>query len=102
MSLVPKAVRSMRIISLPLAKIRAHPDSESASSPNSLLVYYHFSLTSSNADEKNLTWLNKMLHALTTKAAEMWAGFGKAPEGSWKVRTRSSESKADQRVKVNS
>ncbi|KAL4069913.1 mitochondrial K+-H+ exchange-related-domain-containing protein [Scleroderma yunnanense] len=76
--MVPEAMRSLRIIALPMAKPKFHLNSKSV--VDRMLVYYHFNLTSPDAVENKQSWVNR----LTTKAAGTWAGFGKAPKGSWK------------------
>ncbi|KAI5980729.1 mitochondrial K+-H+ exchange-related-domain-containing protein [Pisolithus albus] len=87
MSLVPKPMPSLRIVALPLA--RARNASPSTALVNRPLVYYHFNLTlPSDAAAKNKSWTNGMFNKLTTMAANAWANFGKAPEGSWKARLR--------------
>ncbi|KAI6030900.1 mitochondrial K+-H+ exchange-related-domain-containing protein [Pisolithus orientalis] len=78
-----KLMPSLRIIALPLAKAR--PSALLVSRP---LVYYHFNLAPPGAAERNKSWTNRMLNKLTTVAADAWANFGKAPEGSWKARLR--------------
>jgi len=89
MSLVPKVMRSQRIIALPMYKqLKFHPDNLMLSKPlvDQMMIYYHFNLTPPDvAKNKQSGMLNK----LTTKAADTWAGFGKAPKGSWKVRETS-------------
>ena len=44
------------------------------------LTYYHF--VTPPREKKGTDWVSWT----TRKAAELWAGFGKAPEGHWKVR----------------
>lgn len=86
MSLVLGAMRSQRIIALPMYKrLKFHPDSLMLSKPvvDQMMIYYHFNLTSPDELAKNKQ--SGMLNRLTTKAADTWAGFGKAPKGSWKV-----------------
>ncbi|KAK1222343.1 hypothetical protein PQX77_014821 [Marasmius sp. AFHP31] len=63
-----------RIISIPIAR----------QSPSKILTYYHFQLHDSSAakakaQEGWVSWAQE-------KASATWSGFGKAPEGSWKVR----------------
>ena len=72
-----KAVRSARIIALPLT--RPNPRA-SLSAHNHNLTYYHFQLSGpAKKSEKGIIgWA-------TTKAANIWAGFGKGAEGSWQV-----------------
>lgn len=85
MSLVPKPMPSLRIVALPLARARnATPSTALVNRP---LVYYHFNLTlPPDAAAKNKSWTNGVFNKLTTMAADAWANFGKAPEGSWKLR----------------
>ena len=64
--------RSMRIIVLPLTTASRSPTHEH-------LTYYHF--VTPPRDDKGKDWSRW----IGVKAAEIWAGFGKAPEGSWKV-----------------
>ncbi|KIK26746.1 hypothetical protein PISMIDRAFT_8770 [Pisolithus microcarpus 441] len=88
MSLVPKPMPSLRIVALPLARARnATPSTALVNRP---LVYYHFNLTlPPDAAAKNKSWTNGVFNKLTTMAADAWANFGKAPEGSWKARVPS-------------
>ena len=62
--------RSLRVIALPLTR-----------APHQL-TYYHFvnppSTVSKNA--------NSLVNRAISKALDVWAGFGKAEERSWKVR----------------
>ncbi|KLO09062.1 hypothetical protein SCHPADRAFT_834439 [Schizopora paradoxa] len=75
MSAPRAAVQRMRILALPLT---------SHASSSGRHIYYHFQTPSRpGASSTQKPGLVKMA---TTKAAEMWAGFGKAPEGSWKQR----------------
>lgn len=78
MPVLPAAKRAMRIIALPLA-------TPSAARTNGLaehLTYYHF-VTPPPSEGKARDWVNWMQH----KAAELWVGLGKAPEGDWRVRS---------------
>ncbi|KZT18247.1 hypothetical protein NEOLEDRAFT_195584 [Neolentinus lepideus HHB14362 ss-1] len=74
---VVKAARSLRIIALPLTR---RPISEVDGHP---LVYYHFQMSPKEESAAKPTLLNRM----TDKAGSIWAGFGKAEEGSWKLKT---------------
>ncbi|KAF8582808.1 hypothetical protein K439DRAFT_1647417 [Ramaria rubella] len=68
----------MRIIALPLTT-RA---TNSRVSTNLLpLTYYHFQSPSHKLDDKGK---QNIVKRATSKAAETWAGFGKAPDGNWK------------------
>ncbi|KAH7927756.1 hypothetical protein BV22DRAFT_247735 [Leucogyrophana mollusca] len=94
MSVVSKAVRSMRIIALPLTRPQVPPDTRLKPSAvfntNRMLVYYHFNLMSAKGDgniEAEQPRVKQLVKWMSTKAADVWAGFGKAPEGSWKLRT---------------
>lgn len=112
MSIVPKAIRSIRIIAIPLTRPTL-PISKSAGAnpppPTSngngnptrspVLTYYHFQINSPHPPEQEAFKVGRIKALLTSwqpeggvvkwateKAADTWAGFGKAPEGSWKVR----------------
>lgn len=68
---------TMRIIALPLTTARRAP----IPGP---LTYYHFQTPPPPEDAKRggvVKWASK-------KASDLWAGFGKAKEGTWKVRAR--------------
>ncbi|OCH88456.1 hypothetical protein OBBRIDRAFT_795226 [Obba rivulosa] len=69
----------MRIIVLPLAPATA---SASGSAVREQLTYYHFVIPPDSSKQKRNT-LGKWV---TTKSADLWAGLGKAPEGTWKRR----------------
>ena len=62
--------RSLRVIALPLTR-----------APHQL-TYYHFVNPPSGASKN----ANSLVNRAVTKALDVWAGFGKAEEGSWKVR----------------
>ena len=79
MAVPPVARRSMRIIALPLTTAKRKPNGI-----HSHLTYYHFVTPPPNNETKQ-TWANWA----TSKASDIWAGFGKAPEGHWKVCTMS-------------
>jgi len=68
----------MRIIALPLTSAVRGPGHTVEPSP---LVYYHFQMP-----PKTETRRGGWVDWATGKAASVWAQFGKAPEGSWKVR----------------
>lgn len=78
----------MRIIALPIARVRMSPDAKpkpSNSNVNTLLVYYHFDLISPYGARNDLSWHKKALKGVVDKAADMWSNLGKAQKGSWKV-----------------
>ena len=70
-SSIAKAAR-MRIIALPLT---------SEASTSGLHTYYHFQTPPLVRPKSDKSILKKAAE----KAGELWAGFGKAPEGSWQV-----------------
>ena len=74
------ATRSMRIIALPLAP---HCNSVNGK-PAEHLTYYHF--VTPPEDKKKTSWMKWAV----AKSSELWAGLGKAPQNSWKVRSLSS------------
>ncbi|KAF9221605.1 hypothetical protein BS17DRAFT_844166 [Gyrodon lividus] len=86
MSTVPKGTRLMRIIALPLDRAKMLPKSHTGFSTNRMLIYYHFNLVSRGAENEH-SWAKILLRKVTNKAADIWADFGKAPEGSCKLRT---------------
>ena len=78
MSSVPQlAKRSIRIVALPLVTASKTPEPSSSGH----LTYYHFATPRPKQDGKR-DWIQWATH----KASNIWAGFGKAPEGHWKVR----------------
>ncbi|KAI0081610.1 hypothetical protein K474DRAFT_1613374 [Panus rudis PR-1116 ss-1] len=77
MSVVRAGKRSMRIIALPLCT-----HTRTATGRDSHLTYYHF-VTPPPKEPKKQGWTDWA----TAKAADLWAGFGKAPEGTWKRKT---------------
>ncbi|OAX42136.1 hypothetical protein K503DRAFT_854161 [Rhizopogon vinicolor AM-OR11-026] len=92
MSILPKAARTMRIIALPLARPKIPPDQglkpHAVFNPNRMLVYYHFDLSGGDTVNKDdQSAIKRTVKWASIKAADLWAGFGKAPEGSWKLRT---------------
>lgn len=92
MSALPKAMRTMRIIALPLARPKIPPDQglkpHAVFNPNRMLIFYHFDLSQSNSvKSQEQSAIKRAVKWVSTKAADLWAGFGKAPEGSWKLRT---------------
>ncbi|KAH9851625.1 mitochondrial K+-H+ exchange-related-domain-containing protein [Lenzites betulinus] len=70
------ATRSMRIVALPLTR----PPKPLHGNAAGQLTYYHFITPPENT--KTTTWAKWAV----TKASDLWAGFGKAPEGHWKRR----------------
>lgn len=86
MNILPRA-HSMRIIALPLARVKISPGTKlkvSDTNANTLLVFYHFDLISPYGRE-DLSWSPKVIKSVTNKAADLWTNLGKAPKGSWKV-----------------
>lgn len=75
MSVTNATKKSLRILALPLAPASKRPGTSLGP-----LTYYHFT-TPPPHPEKTKTWTNWA----TDKAADIWAGFGKAKEGGWKV-----------------
>jgi hypothetical protein len=92
-SSVPKAMRSMRIIALPLTR-RSTSYAQLPGSKSSLLTYYHFQINNSG---KKLE--GGVARWATTKASNIWASFGKAEEGSWKVSSWCSSTLLEPRVR---
>ncbi|EKM51624.1 uncharacterized protein PHACADRAFT_127350 [Phanerochaete carnosa HHB-10118-sp] len=79
MSGVPQvAKQSLRIVALPLVTASRTPERSSSGH----LTYYHFATPPPKQNGKR-SWVQWATH----KAADIWAGFGKAPEGHWKRRT---------------
>ncbi|KAI0755380.1 mitochondrial K+-H+ exchange-related-domain-containing protein [Daedaleopsis nitida] len=72
---VRSTTRSMRVVALPLT-----PHCKVDGKPVDHLTYYHF--ITPPEDKKTNTWLNWGV----AKASDLWANFGKAPEGNWKRR----------------
>ncbi|KAI0771115.1 mitochondrial K+-H+ exchange-related-domain-containing protein [Trametes elegans] len=71
------ATRSMRIIALPLTPPARMGNGKTAEH----LTYYHFVTPPDNL--KTTSWSKWVV----AKASDLWAGFGKAPEGHWKRRS---------------
>ena len=65
----------MRIIALPLTPPAKMGNGKTAEH----LTYYHFVTPPDNL--KTTSWSKWVV----AKASDLWAGFGKAPEGHWKV-----------------
>jgi hypothetical protein len=97
MSVVPKTIRPMRIIAFPLTRAAILPKNYAAMNASGTsdpaLTFYHFQLRSPPGagvtDEekgKKQGRIKSLVTWVSTKAADTWAGFGKAPEGNWKVR----------------
>ncbi|KAF9452920.1 hypothetical protein P691DRAFT_755954 [Macrolepiota fuliginosa MF-IS2] len=95
MSLTPRSLRKMRIISVPLTRPR--PPAHRTTDTRQALTYYQFQITSSqhppseNATEKKgakSRWLPEegIVKFLQGKAAATWTGFGKTEQGSWKLK----------------
>ncbi|GLB38163.1 hypothetical protein LshimejAT787_0500280 [Lyophyllum shimeji] len=91
MSIAPKALRKLRIIAIPLTRprIRAPPN---ASPCSQALTYYQFQLSpppveTPESRTPRSRWKPEggIAKWVTTKAADVWAGFGKAP-GGWKLK----------------
>ena len=85
-------MRSLRIIALPLTSPKVPLEAFAHASAakfdaNRMLVYYHFSLASSEPDRRHISKISLYVRRATTKASAIWAGFGKAPEGNWKYKT---------------
>ncbi|KAG2112300.1 mitochondrial K+-H+ exchange-related-domain-containing protein [Suillus discolor] len=92
MSALPKAMRTMRIIALPLSRPNIPPDHglkpHAIFNPNRMLIFYHFDLSQGNSVKiQDQSGIKRAVKWASIKAADLWAGFGKAPEGSWKLRT---------------
>jgi hypothetical protein len=88
MNLFPKGVHSMRIIALPLARVKISPNAKlkpSDSNANTLLAFYHFDLLPPCGGRKDLSWHKNALKGVVNKATDLWTSLGKAPKGSWKV-----------------
>jgi hypothetical protein len=97
MSIKPKAFPKMRIIAIPLTRPRFPPKPPSLKGRDIRLTYYQFQITSPPKPSKpadasdNGSWLSRWTPEggvgkwVSTKAADTWAGFGKA-DGGWKVR----------------
>lgn len=92
MSALPKAMRTMRIIALPLSRPNIPPDHglkpHAIFNPNRMLIFYHFDLSQGNSVKiQDQSGIKRAVKWASVKAADLWAGFGKAPEGSWKLQT---------------
>ncbi|KAI0820453.1 mitochondrial K+-H+ exchange-related-domain-containing protein [Trametes gibbosa] len=75
-SIARSATHSMRIVALPLTR----PSKPLTGKVAEHLTYYQFITSPENT--KTTTWAKWAV----TKASDLWAGFGKAPEGHWKRR----------------
>jgi hypothetical protein len=78
----------MRIIALPLARVKISPNAKlkpSDSNANTLLAFYHFDLLPPCGGRKDLSWHKNALKGVVNKATDLWTSLGKAPKGSWKV-----------------
>ncbi|KIM80956.1 hypothetical protein PILCRDRAFT_821813 [Piloderma croceum F 1598] len=98
MSVVPKIIRPMRIIALPLTRAAILPTNHSPTNEGGIfdptLTFYHFQLRSppgtgltDRENGKKQGRIKSLVTWVSTKAADTWAGFGRAPEGNWKLRT---------------
>ncbi|KAF9468714.1 mitochondrial K+-H+ exchange-related-domain-containing protein [Collybia nuda] len=95
MSITPKALRQLRIIAIPLTRPTTIQNSTKNALRSRILTYYQFQITSPPkptpelANGESRPWWRPeggVGNWITTKAAETWAGFGKA-EGGWKLKT---------------
>lgn len=101
MSITPKALPRMRIISIPLTRPRAALKNTIQNEPaKRILTYYQFQITSpprpsksaSTSEDGEDSWMSRwrpeggVVKWVTTKAADTWAGFGKEKAG-WKLKT---------------
>ncbi|KAH9920453.1 mitochondrial K+-H+ exchange-related-domain-containing protein [Fomitopsis serialis] len=75
MSVIPSTKRAVRIIALPLAT----PSARKSHGVVEHLTYYHF-VTPPPMEGKTRNWAAWVQN----KAADLWAGLGKAPEGNWR------------------
>ncbi|RDB18948.1 Uncharacterized protein C23H3.12c [Hypsizygus marmoreus] len=95
MSITPKVLRKMRIIAIPLTRpilAQAHVQKKNNAHPSGILTYYQFQISSPRTPEEEKTtpgsrWVPEggVVKWMSTKAADTWAGFGKA-EGGWKLK----------------
>ncbi|KXN81795.1 hypothetical protein AN958_03721 [Leucoagaricus sp. SymC.cos] len=98
MSLVPRSLRKMRIIAVPLTRPKL--SSQMKTDPRQSLIYYQFQFSFPKPPSSDISslmgrstrarsgWLPEggIVNFLQTKAAETWAEFGKADQGSWKLK----------------
>ncbi|KAF9257495.1 hypothetical protein L218DRAFT_110271 [Marasmius fiardii PR-910] len=82
-----------RIISIPITRPTSIPKPTIPLRPldhSKILTYYHFQLhgLSLKTNENSSKWAPQggWVSWIQTKAASTWSGFGKAPEGSWKLK----------------
>jgi Mitochondrial K+-H+ exchange-related len=86
----------MRIIALPLTRAAILPKNHAPTNAGGIsgpaLTFYHFQLRSPPGagltdaeNEKKQGRIKSLVTWVSTKAADAWAGFGRAPEGNWKV-----------------
>lgn len=96
MSITPKALRQLRIIAIPLTRPTIVQNLTKNTQHNRILTYYQFQITSppkplpeptNGEGASSSRWRPEggVGKWITTKAADTWAGFGKA-KGGWKVR----------------
>ncbi|KAF7979991.1 hypothetical protein HWV62_43822 [Athelia sp. TMB] len=91
MSVVQKSARPLRIIALPLTRptrlSTQTSSSSSAGGASTPLTYYQFQLKAPVAKaEVPESRLKGYATWASNKAAETWAGWGKAPPGNWKFK----------------
>ena len=67
----------MRILALPLT---------SGSVSNGKYVYYHVEMPPRKPEKEEAR--PSLIQRATGKVVELWSNFGKAPDGSWKVRVQ--------------
>ncbi|KAJ8501995.1 hypothetical protein ONZ45_g11947 [Pleurotus djamor] len=85
-----QATRPIRIIALPLTRATPIPSGSATIRPQ--LTYYHFQITTPPSTSKEYSQARKWAPAggwvrwASGKAANIWDGFGKAREGSWKLK----------------
>ncbi|KAJ7600937.1 mitochondrial K+-H+ exchange-related-domain-containing protein [Mycena floridula] len=94
--LVQKSARSVqRIVSIPLTQNIHRNLLPSSSTGRPSLTYYHFQIHDSDVPEPPSSstdtesrWIPKggVAKWAQKKAVDTWTGFGKAPEGTWKIK----------------
>ncbi|KZT69623.1 hypothetical protein DAEQUDRAFT_726233 [Daedalea quercina L-15889] len=75
MSVIPSAKSAVRIVALPLTR----PSAVTTGRLAEHLTYYHI-VTPPPSEGQKRNWARRM----ENKAADLWAGLGKAPEGNWR------------------
>lgn len=77
-----RAQRSLRIFALPLSKQSAANTAGTGKARAVLNTYYHFVTSSpSEVEQRNPSLISRA----TEKATTIWADWGKAKPGTWKV-----------------